>query len=327
MGSIHEVAKHAGVSVATVSRVINNSTRVTEKTKSRVDKAIEELNYEPSILGRNLRTSESKLILVLLPSVANPFYTEIISGIEDTAISRGYHILLCETDSNPEREAIYFNLIRKHVADGVISMDPTVNKERLAELSADHPIVQCSEYDEEGTIPHVTIDNELAAYQAVKHLIKLGQERIALINSDEKFLYARERRRGYEKALVEYGLAVKKEWIYNANKLEFQSGQLAVRNLLSQGEKPTAIFAVSDIFAIGALKEMNIKGMRVPEDMAIIGFDKVSFSNMTHPPLTTVAQPMYRMGSISADMIINKICGKEVESIILDHELIIRDST
>ncbi|GAB3058850.1 LacI family DNA-binding transcriptional regulator [Virgibacillus ainsalahensis] len=327
MATIQEVAKHAGVSVATVSRVINDSVTVTEKTRVRVEKAIEELNYEPSVLGRNLRTSESRLLLVMIPSIANPFYSEIINGIEDTAIAQGYNILLCETDSNPEREAIYFNLIRNRLADGIISMDPTVNKDKLNELAASYPVVQCSEYDEDGTIPHVTIDNEQAAYQAVKHLIKLGQKNIALVNSDEKFLYARERRRGYEKALEEYGLPVRKEWIYHADKLEFQSGQQAVRVLMSQKDKPTAIFAVSDIFAIGALKEINVTGLQVPQDIAIVGFDKINFSNMTYPTLTTVAQPMYRMGTMAARMIINKISGKEVESIILDHELIIREST
>ncbi|MFD1362073.1 LacI family DNA-binding transcriptional regulator [Lentibacillus salinarum] len=327
MSTIQEVAKYAGVSVATVSRVINKSDTVTEKTRLRVEKIIEELNYEPSALGRNLRTSESRLLLVLLPSISNPFYSEIINGIQDTVISQGYNILLCETDSNPEREAIYFNMLRNRLADGIISMDPTVNKDKLIELAANYPIVHCSEYDEDGTVAHVTINNELAAYQAVRHLIKLGQKNIALINTDETFLYARERRRGYEKALLEFGLPIRKEWIYHADKLEFQRGQQAVRKLFQQDDKPTAFFAVSDIYAIGALKEINAKGLRVPDDIALVGFDKISFSNMTYPTLTTVAQPMYRMGCTAADMIINKICGKEVESIILDHELVIREST
>jgi len=327
MATIHEVARHAGVSVATVSRVINNNAKVTEQTKDRVDKAIDALRYEPSALGRNLRNLETKLLLVMLPSISNPFYSEIINGIEDTAIDKGYHILLCETDSNPKRETIYFNMVRNHLADGIISMDPTVNKDRLTELATNYPIVQCSEYDEEGAIPYVTIDNELAAYQAVRHLVKLGRKNIALINSDETFLYARERRRGYEKALQEFGLPVRQEWIYHTASLEFESGQQAVRMLFRQDEKPNAIFAVSDIFAIGALKEINAKGLSVPQDIAVIGFDKIGFSNMTHPTLTTVAQPRYRMGTIAAGMIINKILGNKVESIMLDHELTIREST
>lgn len=327
MTNIHKVAEKAGVSVATVSRVLNNPGVVTPKTRIKVEQAIKELDYKPSALARNLRTSESKLILVLLPSISNPFYTDIINGIEDTAIKEGYNILLCQTDSNPERENIYFNLIRNRMADGIISMDPTVNKETLNELARDYPIVQCSEYDKDGTISYVSIDSESAAYHAVKHLIKLGHERIALINSDQKFLYARERYQGYEKALKEYNLPIRKQWIYHTEHVEFEDGQQAMKVILQQKERPTAVFAVSDVLAIGALKELNSNGIRVPEDMAVVGFDKIVFSNMTHPTLTTVAQPMYKMGCISAEMIIDKIRGKKVENHILEHELIIREST
>lgn len=327
MATIQEVAKTAGVSVATVSRVLNNRVTVKEKTRKKVEQAIKELNYEPSVLGRNLRNSESRLLLVLIPSISNPFYTEIINGIEDTAIGKGYNILLCETDSNPKREAIYFNLIRNRLADGIILMDPTVNRENLYDLANKHPIVQCSEFDESGAISYVSIDNELAAYQAVKHLIKIGNKKVALINSDEKFLYARERKRGFEKAMREFNLPIEPRWIRNVTEFGFEGGQQAMRSLLNGEERPDAIFSVSDVFAIGALKEINSVGLKVPEDIAIIGFDKISFSNMTYPTLTTIAQPMYKMGCISANMIIDKIKGKEVESLILDHELIIREST
>ena len=135
MATIQDVARKAGVSVATVSRVLNNLNVVAKDTTIKVEKAINELNYEPSVLGRNLRTSESRLILVLIPSIANPFYTEIVKGIEDTAIEQNYNILLCETGSNPTREAIYINLVRNRLADGVISMDPAVDKVRLTELA------------------------------------------------------------------------------------------------------------------------------------------------------------------------------------------------
>lgn len=327
MANIQDVAQKAGVSVATVSRVFNNPDAVAKKTKVRVEQAINELSYEPSVLGRNLRTSESKLILVLIPSISNPFYTEIINGIEDTAIWLGYNILLCETDSNPQRESIYFNLIRNQLADGIISMDPTVNKRRLNELASEYPIVQCSEFDEDETISYVTINNELAAYHAVKHLIKIGQKKIALINSDEKFLYARERRSGYQKAMDEFGITIEPDWISHTDTLGFEDGKRAMTRLLALPERPTAVFAVSDILAIGALKEINTSGLRVPQDIALVGFDKIAFSNMTHPTLTTIAQPMYKMGCTSANMIVNKIKGEKVESIILEHELVIREST
>ncbi|KAA0965557.1 LacI family transcriptional regulator [Sporosarcina sp. ANT_H38] len=327
MPTIQEVAEQAGVSVATVSRVINNPIIVTEKTRLKVQNIITKLNYEPSVLGRNLRTSESRLLLALIPSISNPFYTEIINGIEDIAIEHGYNILLCATDSNPNREDIYFNLLKSKLADGIISMDPTVNKAKLLELASKYPVVQCSEYDEDGSISYVTINNELAAYHAVRHLIKIGHKKIALINSHKKYLYARERRQGFEKALNEFDLPINTDWIYNTESLGFEQGQLAMRHLLTVTERPTAVFAVSDILAIGALKEINTKGLHVPNDIALIGFDKISFSNMTHPTLTTISQPGYKMGSTSATMLIDKIKGKEVKSVVLDHELVIREST
>lgn len=327
MANIQEVAQKAGVSVATVSRVLNNNVTVTPSTRLKVESAIKELNYEPSMLGRNLRNSESRLLLVLLPGISNPFYTEIINGIQNTAITNQYNILLCETNSNPERQNIYFNMVKNKLADGIISMDPTVNMKKLEELAKNYSIILCSEYDEGERIPYVSIDNELAAYHAVKHLIRLGNKDIALINSDEKFLYARQRRRGYERALKEFELPVNEEYIYNTNQLDFQDGVQAMRMLLRLKNKPTAVFAVSDTLAIGALKEINANGISVPRDMAVVGFDNISFSNMTNPTLTTVAQPMYKMGCTVAKMLIDHIHGNKVQSILLDHELIIREST
>jgi LacI family repressor for deo operon, udp, cdd, tsx, nupC, and nupG len=327
MANIQQVAQKAGVSVATVSRVLNNPTSVTPKTRLKVEDAIKVLKYEPSMLGRNLRNSESRQLLVLIPSISNPFYTEIINGIENFAIANHYNILLGETDSNPQREAIYFTMLKNKLVDGVISMDPTVNMQKLNELAEKHSIILCSEYEEGGCIPYVTIDNELAAYQAVKHLIKLGNKKIALINSDEMFLYARQRRNGYERALKEFDLPIREEWIYHTKQLDFQNGVQAMRMLLQLKEKPSAVFAVSDTLAIGALKEINVSGLHVSGDIAIVGFDNISFSNMTNPTLTTIAQPMYKMGRTAASMLINSIRGNKVESIVLDHELIIREST
>lgn len=327
MANIQQVAKQAGVSVATVSRVLNGKDKVTAKTKQKVEEAIQYLNYEPSMLGRNLRNSESRIVLILIPSISNPFYFEIIKGIENMALSQNYSILLCETDSKPEKEEIYFDLVRKKMADGIISMDPAVNVETLKELAENHAIIQCSEYGGGIGIPYVTIDSEEASYRAVKHLIQIGHRKIALMNSDEKFLYARERRMGYERALQEHGIPLRGEHIFYTQELGFEEGQQAMKKILQLQNRPTAVFAVSDLLAIGALKEINAAGLRVPEDMAVVGFDKIDFSNMTNPALTTVAQPMYKMGTIAARMLIEKIQGKNVDSVVLGHELVIREST
>jgi LacI family repressor for deo operon, udp, cdd, tsx, nupC, and nupG len=327
VANIQDVAKKAGVSVATVSRVLNNPIAVTQKTRLKVEQTIKELNYEPSILGRNLRNSESRLLLVLLPNISNPFYTEVINGIEESALEHGYHILLCDTNWSTERRSIYFNFLKNRLADGIISMDPTVSIKDLGELALKYPVVQCNQRSNDPNIPYVTINNELAAYHAVKHLIKLGHQRIALINSTEKLIYARERRNGYERAMKEFNLSINNQFIYTAIDLGFEGGQQAMRKLLSLERIPSAVFAVSDTLAIGALKEINLNGLKVPQDISLIGFDKIAFSNMTFPTLTTVAQPMYQIGFTAASMLINIIHGKIVESMVLDHELVIREST
>lgn len=327
MATIQDVARKAGVSTATVSRVLNNRNVVSEKTAVKVEQVIHELNYEPSVLGRNLRTSESRLLLVLIPSIANPFYTEIIRGIEDTAIEQGYNILLCETGSNPQRESIYINLVRNRLADGIISMDSAVDKVRLTELDKNYPIVQCSEYDEAGKISYVTIDSELAAYQAVKYLIKIGHQKIGLINSDNKYLYARDRYKGYVKALKEFDIPINHNWICNVKSVGFEEGQRVMRKLLNNSDRPTAVFADSDMSAIGALKEINAHRLRVPSDIALVGFDNIDYSKMSTPTLTTISQPMYKMGNESARMLIGKIRGESVTNVILSHELLIREST
>jgi LacI family transcriptional regulator, repressor for deo operon, udp, cdd, tsx, nupC, and nupG len=327
MANIQQVAKQAGVSVATVSRVLNGQNTVSVKTRMKVEEAIKKLNYEPSLLGRNLRTSESRLLLILIPTISNPFYLEIIKGIEQVAISQNYNILLCETDSNPEKENIYFDLVRKKMADGIITMDPAVNVETLKKLAENYAVIQCSEYEECTGIPYVTIDNEEASYRAVKHLIQIGHHKIALMNADEKYLFARQRKMGYKRALEENGITLRNEYIISTSNLGFENGQYAMKKILNLQDRPTAVFAVSDLLAIGALKEINIAGLHVPNDIAVVGFDKIDFSNMTNPTLTTIAQPMRKMGNVAARMLIEKIKGEEVESIILDHELVIREST
>lgn len=327
MVNIHQVAKKAGVSVATVSRVMNHPVAVSTETRMKVQQAMNELNYQPSLLGRNLRNSESRLLLVLLPNISNPFYTEVINGIEESAIEHGYNIILLNTDGHPNRREVYLNFLKNRLADGIISMEPTVGTKELEELALHYPIIQCNEVSSYANIPYVTINNEIAAYEAVKYLIRLGHERIALINANEKFQYASERRKGYERALEEFGITIENSFIITSTVLGFDGGQHAMRNLLKRDKKPTAVFAVSDTLAIGALKEINLQGINIPKEMAIIGFDKINFSNMTYPTLTTVSQPMFQIGYTAATMLIDKIHGKNVESVILDHELIIRQST
>ncbi|MCG8482133.1 MAG: LacI family transcriptional regulator, partial [Clostridia bacterium] len=249
MANIEEVAKEANVSVATVSRVLNNSSSVREKTRVKVEAAIKKLNYEPNMLGRNLRRSESRMILALLPSITNLFYIEIMDGIKDVANKFGYNVLLCQTDSDAERERTFIDLLKHKLADGLISLDPTLDINTLKEVYMNYPIIQCCEYTEELNIPYVTIDNFLAGYRAVKHLISMGRKNIAMISSCDKFLYARQRKLGYKKALEEAGIEYKEELVINGD-LNFEAGQKGMKHLLTLDNKPDGVFVVSDVLAI-----------------------------------------------------------------------------
>lgn len=324
MVTIQEVAKEASVSVATVSRVLNKSVSVSEEKRIAVENVIKRLNYEPNMLGRNLRNSKSTMILAIMPSISNNFYAKIVQGIEDCCKKYNYNVLLCNTEGKYENENNYVNLLRQKLADGVIWMDNTTNTEFLNEIGSRYSIVQCSEFNKDANLPYVSIDNVTAAYDAVRYLISIGHKKIALINTDEKFTYAKLRKEGYINALKEFNLPVKSEWIVNSD-LDFNDGKNAMKYLLSLDDKPTAVFAISDILAIGALKAIKEENSNV----AVVGFDNVQFANMTNPTLTTIDQPMYKLGYEAANMLLKLIDNKDtkIENIVLEHQLIIREST
>lgn len=328
MVTIQQVAKEAGVSVATVSRVLNKSTSVSDEKRIIVEKVIKKLNYEPNMLGKNLRNSKSGMILAVMPSISNAFYAKIVQGIGNACRKNHYNVLLCNTEGDFENQKTYINMLRHKLADGVIWMGPTTNKDFLNEIGLKYPIVQCSEFNEEAKVPYVSIDNTAAAYDAVKYLISIGHKKIAFINYDEKFSYARLRKQGYMNAMKEFNIPINYEWIINSE-LDFNDGKNAMKYLLSLQDKPTAVFAVSDILAIGALKAIKEYNVSSHCNIAVVGFDNVQFANMTNPTLTTIDQPMYMLGYESANMLINIINNKDtkLDNVILEHQLIIREST
>lgn len=328
MVTIQEVAKEAGVSVATVSRVLNKSGSVSEKKRIIVENVISKLNYEPNMLGRNLRNSKSRMILAIMPNISNAFYAKIVQGIEDCCKKHNYSVLLCNTESDYQKENNYVNLLRQKLADGVIWMEHTTNTEFLNEIGSRYSIVQCSEFNQDARLPYVSIDNATAAYDAVRYLISIGHRKIAFINIDEKFTYAKLRKEGYLNALKEFNIPVKSEWIINSN-LDFNDGKNAMKYLLSLKDRPTAVFAVSDILAIGALKAINEENTSTHSNIAVVGFDNIPFANMTNPTLTTIDQPMYKLGYEAASMLLKVLDNKDtkIENIILEHQLIIREST
>ena len=326
--TIQDVAKAAGVSVATVSRVINNSTSVSVETKELVLDAVKRLDYRPNLLGRNLRRAETRLILVLLPNISNPFYSRLVKGIEDVGHVNGYNVMLCNTDSEPGREKLYLDLLKNRLADGVIFMAPSLSREELTETGKCFPMVQCCEYKEGAKVSHVSIDNFAASQKAVKHLLALGHRRIGLISCDNDYLSTIHREEGYRKALLDAGIKPEDELSRDGD-YSFKSGLRAASQLLSLTDRPTAVFCISDVMAVGAIRAARERGLRVPEDFAVVGFDNISFASMCDPMLTTVSQPKYDLGCTAMELLLRQIRGemKEPQDLILEYELIIREST
>lgn len=328
MSTIQDVAKLAGVSVATVSRVINNSPSVSQETKDLVNQTIQKLNYRPNLLGRNLRRSETRMILVLLPTLSNPIYSRIVKGIEDIAHKDGYNVLLCDTRSDLSRERNYIDLLRNRLADGVIFMSPILENDTLSHLGKGFPVVQCCEYKEGTDVPYVSIDNFAAAYKAVKHLIGLGHKRIAFLGTRFSLNSASERESGYLKALADHRIQPDPALIKYGD-YSFKSGLRAGTQLLDLPERPTAVFAISDLMAIGIIRSALASNIRIPEELAVVGFDNISFSSMYAPSLTTISQPLYDLGASAMELLLKQIRAEAgyPQSILLEHELLIREST
>lgn len=326
--TIQDVAEKAGVSVATVSRVMNNSERVLESTRAKVLKVMTELDYKPNHLGRNLRKMKTNTILVLLPSISNPFYSGVVKGIEDVAKSELYNVLLCNTDSSYEREASYIHLLENRTADGVIFMETAMPTDELSVLTKKHPIVQCSEYKTGTTVPSVSIDNKAAAREIVNYLIQKGRRRIGLITCDNQLISTKDRFEGYKQALFETGIPYDRDLILMGN-YTFRSGYDAAKKIHEMQDPPDAVFAISDVMAIGLMNGLKKQGFNIPEDILVAGFDNISFAIMSDPALTTIEQPRYDLGAEAMRLLLS-ILKKEMisyENVILKHKLIIREST
>ncbi|WP_312241395.1 LacI family DNA-binding transcriptional regulator [Pantoea sp.] len=303
--SIEKVALLAGVSKATVSRVLNDHPGVRPDTRDKVLAAIDSYGYQPNLLARQLRTAQSHMLLVLISDITNPFCANVVQGIEAEAEAQGYHILLCHTASQRQREAAFLGLLAGKVVDGVITMDAASCLPDLAEYIGDSPWVQCAENDPAINASSVTIDNRAAAHETVCYLAGKGRRRIALINSDMRYLYSHQREAGYRAALEEKEL----NWAsveYVAD-LTCEAGSAALRRLLQRQERPDAVFAVSDMLAVGVIHAALQAGLRVPEDLAVVGFDGLALTGSLNPPLTTIEQPMHQLGARSVQLLLKKI--------------------
>ncbi|WP_077963140.1 LacI family DNA-binding transcriptional regulator [Ensifer adhaerens] len=328
---IKDIAERAGVSVATVSRALSGSSLVTDETRERIHALARELNYRPNVSARNLRTRRSMSVLLVVRDVGNPFYLEILKGVEATARAAGYAVLMGNTENDPDREVEYFNMLRDGHADGMILMTgklPLPEPGESADLS--HlPVVIALEMIEGSGFPHVQIDNVAAAEAAVEHLIALGHRRIAHIAGPLPEVMAAHRRDGYRAAMKAAGLAIPEGYEVRGDYL-LESGEACAADLFALPEPPTAIFAANDEMAYGAIHALRRLGRDVPGDVSVVGFDDLYLSKAFYPPLTTVSQPRADIGRTAMSQLLNVLSDGDVAAepaIVLPTTLNIRGST
>jgi LacI family transcriptional regulator len=326
MATIKDVAREAGVSPATVSRWMNGRLVVKPSTADRITAAVRNLRYAPSLVARSLVTKESRTIGLLLADISNPFFASLARSVEDAAQQRGYAVIVCNSDSNPEKEASYVRLLRRKYIDGVLFLSNSPGGSGLKEaLEEKIPIVVVDEAIEGVRAPGVFIDNAQGAYAAVKHLIALGHRRIGHITGPPVYSTPL-RLHGYRRALEDHGLSFEPTLVREGD-FQTEGGRRAAWTLINLAQRPSAIFAGNDLMALGAMQAAWEAGLRVPEDLAIVGFDDIPLASCLVPPLTTVAQPVSQMGRVAVDILVRRIERKPVrQRTILSCTLRIRQS-
>lgn len=325
--TIQDVAREAGVSVATVSRVLNSDPRVRPETAKHVMEKIEQLGYRPNILGRHLRRNETKTILVMASTVSNTLVARVISGIEQMGRKLGYSVLIGATNDDRERENAHINLLRQRFVDGIIIMNTLMSKQEMQSLGKQYNVVQCCEYIPGTGVSYVAVDNKKAAYDAVSCLIRSGRRKIAYMGVKNHLISSRERYEGYIKALSDAGLVLDRQLIADGN-YGFRSAIIIMNKFFSEGKKPDALFAISDRMAAGAIRAAKDRGLKVPDDIAVVGFDNTDISYVSEPRITTVSQSPFIMGEKAMMLMDKRLKGaKQTENIVIKHEMVIREST
>jgi LacI family transcriptional regulator len=323
-----DVAARAGVSTATVSRFLRDPERVRPEARERTRRAVKALDYHPSHVARNLRVQATRSVGLIIPDIQNPFFTSIVRGIEDVLRASDYHLVLCNSDDDPEREALYLAKLRAEGAAG-IAFVPT-NGARGAYrklLKAGIPLVAIDRWVAGLTVDRVVVANTEGAREAVAHLIALGHRRIGLVGGPDGVNVAQERRRGYHEALKAAGIAAVDELVRAADFRE-AGGQAAMAQLLDLKEPPTAVFAANNLMTLGALRAIHSRSLRIPSDIAVVSFDDMSWAASLEPALTAVAQPTYELGATAARMLLERVRAPELppRRVVLPAKLIVRAS-
>ncbi len=328
--TMKEVAERAGVSASTVSHVLNGTRKVSDETRERVILAIEELGYRPNLLARSFRTRRTFTLGLLISDIQNPFFTSVVRGVEDVALSRGYHVFLCNTDEDIEREDEYVSELTRKRVDGLI-------------IASAAPRYDCARWPKEKVAPFVFMDREIEGVEAdavrvdnrlgmkliAEHLVDLGHKKIGLISGPLEKASGHERYEGLKAALLQMGLELD-DSLVRFGDFRVESGRKGATELLGLPEPPTALVVANNQMTLGALLAIKELGLVIPKDVSVVGFDEMEWAPLADPPLTTVAQPTYEMGTKAARMLLDRI-ENELDGaprrILLEPQLVVRYST
>ena len=326
MPNIKDVAREAGVSTATVSRVLNTPEKVSRKTVQKVNLAIEKLEYSMEANHSAAYGVGTKRILVVLPDFRNSFMSDVVSGMNETALKNDYTLMVAATDSIAEREREIIRILHNRQADGIIFLTSVLSAEEIQTVARHYPTVQCCEYVDAADVVHVSIDNYAAGRTAMEYLLRLGYEDIVMLSSTNRFISTRLREQAYEDVMKTIGGPKRDKPIYRSS-YSYESGLIGMQNYLQNGDHPQAVFAISDTVAAGAIRAIRERGLSVPRDVVVIGVDNIKLCTQISPQITTIAQPRERLGSTAVRLLINRIGGMvNQSSIFLPHELIVRES-
>lgn len=326
--TIEEIANKSGVSIATVSRIVNNKGNVKKETRDRVLQVMQELQFHPHSVYP-LSNPRSHTLLVCVPDYSNPFNSPVIDGIQKAAHENQYDVLLLQSKDYYSQIDDFSNVLKDSSIAGIIILSPISGSALLDDLSFKCPVVMCSEYAENYGISYISINDVTASKTAVNYLISTGCRKIGLLNSSAKFKYSRHREKGYRQALYDHQMSYRDSWIAHISSINYNFAYSAALQILSLQDRPDALFCCSDVYGIAAVNAAKSLGLRVPEDVSVIGFDNVEIAQMSNPPLTTIDQPKMQMGYQACEMLIEKIEAPATidKQIILNTELIIRSST
>ncbi|GIQ68313.1 catabolite control protein A [Xylanibacillus composti] len=328
--TIYDVAREAGVSMATVSRVVNNNPNVKPQTRKKVFEAIERLGYRPNAVARGLASKKTTTVGVVIPDISNMLFSEVARGIEDIANMYHYNIILCNADKRKEKEIKVINTLLEKQVDGLLFMGGSVTDEHVqAFRTSSVPIVLCATRDETNQYPYVDIDHQQAAFDAVNALVQDGHRDIAMISGnlqDTNNGYSRYM--GYKEALEKNNMPFREEYVRIGN-YRYDSGIESMKYFLELEQRPTAVFAANDEMAVGAIHAIQDSGLRVPEDISVISVDNSRIASMVRPQLTAIAQPMYDIGAVSMRLLTKLMKNEKIEDtrVVLPHELVKRHST